>query len=98
MPREVGPQIVGSGAPLVDRTTPVMAGVVEAARRDLNQPLVEACVRAFAVGRPLALPGLVRVPVAPAVKKLDPLHQKWVHRNNPVVADARSEYSRVNLS
>src|SRR5207244_5379122 len=92
------PVLASSASPLVYRPAPVVPRIVEAAGRNLDQALVETRVGAFAIGRPLALPDLVGIPVATVVKKLDPLRQERRHRNNRVVDEARSEYSRVNLS
>jgi len=45
---------------------------MKAAGRDLDQSFVEARVGPFAVWHPIALPGLVRFPVATKVEELDP--------------------------
>src|SRR5206468_2569911 len=95
---QVRPQVGRAAPPFVDRAAPVPPRVVQASGRDLDQALVEARVRTPSIRCPFPLPGLVRVPVAAAVKKLDPLRQEWLHGNNRHVDEARAEYSRVNLS
>ena len=95
---EIRLQVIGSAAPLVDGAPPVVARVVQTAGSHLDQALVETTVRTLTVVRPFALPGFVRVPVAAAVKKLDALPEHVAHGNNRFVDEARTEYSRVNLS
>jgi hypothetical protein len=48
---------------------------MKAAGRDLDQSFVEARVGPFAVWHPIALPGLVRFPVATKVEELDPFRE-----------------------
>src|SRR5207245_1128820 len=95
---EIRLQVIRSAAPLVDGAPPVVARVVQTAGSHLDQALVETTVRTLTVVRPFALPGFVRVPVAAAVKKLDALPEHVAHGNNRFVDEARTEYSRVNLS
>jgi hypothetical protein len=71
MSGQVGPQVLGAAAPLVDRSASVVAGVMQATGRDLDQTFVERGVRTSAVGRPLLLPDLVGLPVKAAVEELD---------------------------
>src|SRR5205823_6469776 len=91
VPREKWPQVVRSAAPLVDGAAPVVARVMKATGRHLDQALVETRVGTFSVGHPFALPRFVSLPVAAAVKKLDPLPQQLGHarahdRVNAIIA------------
>jgi hypothetical protein len=73
--RQIRPKVVGAAPPFVESASPVSPRVMKAARGDLDQSLVEARVGPFAVWHPIALPGLVRFPVATKVKELDPFRE-----------------------
>src|SRR5450631_952080 len=99
MGRQIRPEIVGAARPFVDGASPVATRVVKAAGGDLDQSFVEARVRTLTIWHPIALPGLVRFPVAAAVEQLDALFEASCHRrDNRSVTGAPLEYSRVNLS
>src|SRR5207302_2840985 len=77
-------QEVGPAAPLVDRSAPVPARVVKAARRDLDEALVEAPIGTMAVRRPRLFPGLVGLPVETPVEELHAALQAHVASSIPI--------------
>src|SRR5713101_9595663 len=76
---QIRPQVIAPATPFVHRSAPVPPRIVQAPGRDLDQALVEARLRTLAVGHPLVLPDLMRIPVAAGVKELDTTPQAWGH-------------------